>query len=103
MLIGPVRPVFVPPRGSVPLPLLVRPAVETRTELMVKFVKLFWWTISSPALGAVMVPPLIVPPVAFAVTRMPPDWRVFVPDRVNVWLPVLNRRELVVMAAALAG
>ena len=34
-LIGPVRPVLLPPRISVPGPVLVRPAAETRAELIV--------------------------------------------------------------------
>ena len=102
MLIGPDRPVLLPPRTSKPGPVVVSPTVETRAELMVKSPP-YWWMISSPELGAVRVPPVIVPPVAFGVTRMPPDWSVFVPLRVNVGLPVLKRREFVVTPTRVAG
>ena len=55
-------------------------------------------------MGAVRVPPVIVSPplTGVGVTRMPPDWRVFVPESVSVRLPVLNRTELVVNALTAA-
>src|SRR5262245_29614935 len=72
-VIGPVRPELFPLSTSSLPPVLVRPVVETRDELMKKLAPPYWCTSNSPPPGAVSVPPVIVPPNAPGVTRIPPD------------------------------
>src|SRR5437773_12370875 len=103
MKILPDRLVLVPPRVRVPGPVLVSPLSPARAELMVNPPP-YTWNRRSPKPPAFNVPPVMVlAKPELGVTRMPPDWRVFVPLSVRVKKPaVLNRSELAVNGAGAA-